>query len=1675
MKSENAKKYLSILIIALMILTVFTVSFSVIPSATASSNIQETTITKSFSVSLNDVKEVVGPNGERYLIVNGLQLERIPGKPVIPMKVMNFELPSNAKVTSLQVKTGDIINYGKTKISPAPYPVLKTKNRNIIEQLASKYDKRVYSMNAFYPEKNYAYFVGHSNDKTVVNVFVYPVKYNPVSGEVKIYTQVTVTVNYEINAIRARAPSIDVPNIIITSPELKEEAQRLADFHNSTGITSWVVTTDWISANYEEAEKPPVKGYGDAYTDKYDNVLIHNKLPLKHDNIIGYDFSLAKKIISFLRDETGGNVKYVTIFGNARMVSPSYYWVDQYMYLIAYYAPVLGIAPDYYDAWIPTDAFYASPDYNSTSFDYIPNFRIGRIPVNPLTAKIVVDKIIYYGEHKSGGIHNLTLSGGQVFETPYFLGETGVVEPLNYGWLDGLKVTEYFHTLRNYTFDNFIKMMYESDMIIEITHGSGFSIWHHNDEVSAWDLSMNTSYGSLPIYVSGSCLNGAWDEEVYPAYEMSSGINGGTSIAEKMIYSPMGAIAFLGGDREAYGSTFAYFDNGTLIAPNDFGDLITEDGTSYGYYRALNDSGEVYLGDLYYWAIYKYPSWVRGMNNINISDVDPYDSGLNDNPWARSYFEYSLLGDPALKIGGSSVLEPAYSVPQVEIPNANYNSQKIPIVGRDQEVTVNISTTSPHVKVVLVYLEHDEGYSPYVKQNEETYYDFIVDNRVLANSGGNITYKFTPQREGIYIVSVYGDDGKNTRLYILCEKPTAPPLKVMLKKSPYSMFYSSMPRATKASSNVQVVTIMDYEDIKFGRYTNATAVLYNSGDTDAMDVTVSFYLENYNLIFEKKDLSSPIVELGSTTANVPAHGYAYATISWEAHNLYEENPDWDPTHSSARWQYFVANAKGNANWALFRVHLDVDVWAQKVFIEKEPVYNESNNITIELTNVGTSQTSQTTVVVKDKFGIINETSVNIAPGETKFLKIPWTPQGYGVDEISVNTTTVGDINVRNDNSSYYPNGYDSVSQFKVLYYDISPINISQDDMNLTVQIYNYGPSKSTDTTVDVYQIPGAYLYHLESPHPYPDNYDHTWTVEISGAKEISLHFKYIDVEKGYDYLYIKDANNKVVAKYSGYYSDVWTPVVKGSIVHIQLTSDVAVNYTGFYIDLYCLGKPTSLYIGKVSFSPVDSGKYEKVSIPISHIVAGPSAFKLVAKGKGDIATFSTGGEGNNYATIPFTVEESDNTTSIPEISLIAPTAGTVVYNSVVVWLHLNDTIGAVKYAGNVTVDGKETNAEFTLTSNWTLKGTIKFSSDGDHTISLYVRDSADHVSNTVSFHVKSDTISPVVTITSPTQGKVIGSSSVTIQWSINEANLDYIEISGVKEKISADKISYSFSDLKDGKYNITVTAFDKVGNKGSAWVEFTVDTTSPVLEITAPSNNSILNNREVNITWSVNDATLKKVSLWVDSNTPEDVTDLDSKSFTLQEGTHTIHIKAEDSVGHIVTKWITLTVDTTAPEVKSSTPQSGSNISEDNIQITIVFSEKVNASTLQYHITGGNYSIEISWESDYTKLIVKLTNLEPGKTYKFIIDSVTDQAGNKLTNYVYVLNTESKGGENISGGAGIGALEIGIIILIIVIIPIVALRIAKKKKQSENMEEEEVEEVPEETEEEVTEESHKEG
>jgi len=152
------------------------------------------------------------------------------------------------------------------------------------------------------------------------------------------------------------------------------------------------------------------------------------------------------------------------------------------------------------------------------------------------------------------------------------------------------------------------------------------------------------------------------------------------------------------------------------------------------------------------------------------------------------------------------------------------------------------------------------------------------------------------------------------------------------------------------------------------------------------------------------------------------------------------------------------------------------------------------------------------------------------------------------------------------------------SDFDLYLYDSNGSQVASSTLSGSqTDTINYTATSAGDWYIRVHLYSGEGTYSLqvstsspnvlaESPHPYPNNYDQTWTISQAGAGQIRVHFTQLDVESNWDYVYIYDGNNNLITTYTGSYRDLWTDWVTGDTIKVRLVSDYSVTAYGFTID-----------------------------------------------------------------------------------------------------------------------------------------------------------------------------------------------------------------------------------------------------------------------------------------------------------------------------------------------------------------------------------------------------------------------------------------------------------------------------------------------------------------------------
>ncbi len=262
--------------------------------------------------------------------------------------------------------------------------------------------------------------------------------------------------------------------------------------------------------------------------------------------------------------------------------------------------------------------------------------------------------------------------------------------------------------------------------------------------------------------------------------------------------------------------------------------------------------------------------------------------------------------------------------------------------------------------------------------------------------------------------------------------------------------------------------------------------------------------------------------------------------------------------------------------------------------------------------------------------------------------------------------------------------------------------------------------------------------------------------------------------------------------------------------------------------------------------------------------------------------------------------------------------------------------------------------------------------DGVHGFFVRAIDRAGNVglASPVGFYL--DATAPVLTITSPVEGKAYNlttGNDVNITWSgVDEPfGIDHYSVFINGECMGAQTASFlSFPDMPEGTYQIEVRAFDHFGNVGQSTVNMTVDMTAPTLTIDAPTE-SIYNVTSMEASWTGSDSGsgIAGYQYSLDGLSWSEMGQLSNVVLTgLTDGNHTFLVRAMDKAGNTVQTSVNFTVDASAPTLTITSPAEGSYFNHtagNDVTVTWSSSDEITGVThYMVRVNGGSSNQQTS-------------------------------------------------------------------------------------------------------------------
>ncbi|MCK4546247.1 MAG: T9SS type A sorting domain-containing protein [Candidatus Eisenbacteria sp.] len=347
-----------------------------------------------------DPSRVVVESREGFDVIRieGCHWELDPGKPMIPVLTTHFSIPAGMKAVGVRIVSLEQTDLGTAfYLHPAQPPV-----RLDCETAADFVDPdpAVYESEDLYPgvvariANN-----GNMGGYAVVGVEIFPLTYRPLHREVILNTEIEIALTLEFagepaRVIRGRTesgeraiadrvrslvvnPEAVAENIgprakagrdgtveyaIVTTTNLMDEFQPLADWKTKKGVPAQVFSEDWIYANYTGVDEP-------------------------------------EQIRNFIKDyEANHGLVYVLIGGGAYKIPTRVAWDDlgyDHIHSELYYSDTDG-------SWNADGDEYWG-EYPEDGVDMYGDVYVGRAPVpNYSTATVFVDKILTYEGAQAG-------------------------------------------------------------------------------------------------------------------------------------------------------------------------------------------------------------------------------------------------------------------------------------------------------------------------------------------------------------------------------------------------------------------------------------------------------------------------------------------------------------------------------------------------------------------------------------------------------------------------------------------------------------------------------------------------------------------------------------------------------------------------------------------------------------------------------------------------------------------------------------------------------------------------------------------------------------------------------------------------------------------------------------------------------------------------------------------------------------------------------------------------------------------------------------------------------------------------------------------------------------------------------------------------------------------------
>ncbi len=311
----------------------------------------------------------------------------------------------------------------------------------------------------------------------------------------------------------------------------------------------------------------------------------------------------------------------------------------------------------------------------------------------------------------------------------------------------------------------------------------------------------------------------------------------------------------------------------------------------------------------------------------------------------------------------------------------------------------------------------------------------------------------------------------------------------------------------------------------------------------------------------------------------------------------------------------------------------------------------------------------------------------------------------------------------------------------------------------------------------------------------------------------------------------------------------------------------------------------------------------------------------------------------------------------------------------------------------ITVDGKDVTSSASIADTG-LSYTPSALPEGNHAVTVAVSDKAKNPTS-FSWHFTTDTIAPVVKITSHQNNEYLNTPTVVISGTLDDPTAS-VTVNGKAAQVTGNTFTLSGQALTEGQNTITVEAQDPAKNIGKDSIAVNLDTAAPTVIITAPQADAYLNTPAITVTGTVNEPV---TSVTVNGTAAAiSGTSFSLAGVMLAEGANSILVEAKDRADNPGSKNITVNLDTVTPAVTITEPVNG--LLTNNPQVTVSGSISELNTTVTVNgsaapVSGSTFSLALTLSEGENTITAaaqdRATNSGTG-SIKVVLDSIAPAA-----------------------------------------------------------------------------------